>query len=44
MDRSVALWALCFLIGTVVMFAMGEYALALISLLLLFGGLKLFGH
>lgn len=44
MDRSVALWALCFLIGTVVMVVLGEWALALLMLLLLYGGLRLFGH
>jgi len=44
MNRSIALWALCFLIGFVVMLIMGEWALALIDLLLLYGGLRLFGH
>lgn len=44
MDRSIALWALCFLIGFVVMLVVGEPALAILTLLLLFAGLRLTGN
>lgn len=44
MNKGVALCALSFLISFCVLVWEGEYALALLSLLLLYGLLKLFGH
>ena len=44
MDHGIALGSLCFLIGFVVMLLLGEPALALLTLLLLFVGLSLAGH
>jgi hypothetical protein len=39
MDSSIALWALCFLISTVVMVMLGQIGLAMFSALILAVGL-----
>lgn len=44
LDKRVALCALSFLISFCVLVWQGEYVFALLSLLLLYGLLKLFGH
>lgn len=43
-DRGVALWALSFLISLGVMLFLGKFGLAVLTLLLLYGLLKLFGN
>jgi len=44
MDRGVALWALSFLISFCVMLFLGKFGLAVLTLLLLYGLLRLFGN
>ena len=44
MDQSVPLVCLCLLVSFVVMLVLGEYALALITLLMLFATTKLTGN
>ena len=44
MDSKIALWALCYLISTCVLFIIGEWSVALMAAFILFVGLRFTGH